>query len=115
MLFESLSVQETWVQSLGREDPLEKKVATHSSILAWRIPWTEEPGEQSLGSQSWTRLSNLHTMLFDIILSYIFLAMSPQVRKTKANERDYIKLKTFCTVKETKVKNESFSVVSDSL
>ena len=32
-----------WVQSLGREDPLEKEVATHSSILAWRIPWTEEP------------------------------------------------------------------------
>ena len=36
---------ETQVQSLGREDPLEKGVATHSSILAWRIPWTEEPGE----------------------------------------------------------------------
>ena len=35
---------ETWVQSLGREDPLEKEMATHSSILAWRIPWTEEPG-----------------------------------------------------------------------
>ena len=34
----------TWVQSLGRENPLEKAVATHSSILAWRIPWTEEPG-----------------------------------------------------------------------
>ena len=79
-------------------------MAIHSSILAWRIPWTEEPGEQSMGSQSWTRLSNLHTMLFDIILSYIFLDMSPQVRKTKANEQDYIKLKTFCTVKETKVK-----------
>ena len=38
-------IQETWVQSLGREDPLEKGLATHSSILAWRIPWTEEPGE----------------------------------------------------------------------
>ena len=38
------AVQETWVQSLGREDPLEKGLATHSSILAWRIPWTEEPG-----------------------------------------------------------------------
>ena len=38
------AMQETRVQSLGREDPLEKKVATHSSILAWRIPWTEEPG-----------------------------------------------------------------------
>ena len=44
--------QETWVQSLGWEDPLEKEMATHSSILAWRIPWTEEPGRlQSMGSQ----------------------------------------------------------------
>ena len=43
---------ETWVQSLGREDPLEKEMATHSSILAWRISWTEEPGRlQSTGSQ----------------------------------------------------------------
>ena len=47
-----LAVQETWVQSLGREDPLEKEMVTHSSILAWRIPWTEEPGwPQSMGSQ----------------------------------------------------------------
>jgi len=37
-------MQETWVQSLGWEDPLEKEMATHSSILAWRTPWTEEPG-----------------------------------------------------------------------
>ena len=45
-------MRETWVQSLGREDPLEKQIATHSSILAWRIPWTEEPGGlQSMGSQ----------------------------------------------------------------
>ena len=44
--------QETHVQSLGQEDPLEKKMATHSSILAWRIPWTEEPGGlQSMGLQ----------------------------------------------------------------
>ena len=51
-------MQETRVQSLGREDPLEKEMATHSSILAWRIPWTEKPGGlQSTGSQkSWTRL-----------------------------------------------------------
>ena len=43
---------ETWVRSLGRADPLEKEMATHSSILAWRIPWTEEPGRlQSVGSQ----------------------------------------------------------------
>ena len=46
------AMQETWVQSLGQEDPLEKEMATHSSILAWRIPWTEEPGGlQSAGSQ----------------------------------------------------------------
>ena len=44
--------QETWVQSLGQENPLEKKMATHSRIPAWEIPWTEEPGRlQSLGSQ----------------------------------------------------------------
>ena len=43
---------ETWVRSLGREDPLEKEMAPHSSILAWKIPWTEEPGTlQSVGSQ----------------------------------------------------------------
>ena len=46
------SMWETWVRSQGREDPLEKEMVTHSSILAWRIPWTEEPGElQSMGSQ----------------------------------------------------------------
>ena len=50
-----LAVQETRVQSPGREEPLEKGMTTHSSILAWRIPWTEEPGGlQSTGSQSWT-------------------------------------------------------------
>ena len=47
-----LAMQETGVQSLRREDPLEKGMATHSSILAWRIPWTEEPGRlQFMGSQ----------------------------------------------------------------
>ena len=46
------AMQETWVRSLGQEDPLEKEMATHSSILAWRIPWTEEPGGlQATGSQ----------------------------------------------------------------
>ena len=53
------AVQETWVRSLGWEDPLEKEMPTHSSILAWRIPWTEEPGGlQSMESQSWTQLSD---------------------------------------------------------
>ena len=46
------TMQETRVRSLGWEDPLEKEMATHSSILAWRIPWTEDPGRlQSMGSQ----------------------------------------------------------------
>ena len=45
-------MQETWVRFLGPEDPLEKEMAIHSSILAWKIPWTEEPGGlQSMGSQ----------------------------------------------------------------
>ena len=49
----SLSVQEMQVQSLGQEDPLEKEMATHSSILAWEITWTEEPGSlQSIGLQT---------------------------------------------------------------
>ena len=47
-----LAMQETWVSSLGQEDPLEKGMPTHSSVLAWRIPQTEEPGGlQSMGSQ----------------------------------------------------------------
>ena len=52
--------QETQVRSLGGEDPLENEMATHSRILAWEIPWTEQSGGlQSMGSQkSWTRLSN---------------------------------------------------------
>ena len=53
------AMQETQVQFLGWENPLEKEMATHSSILAWRIPWTEEPGGLLfMGLQSWTRLSS---------------------------------------------------------
>ena len=52
-------MQETEVRSLGREDPLEEGMATHSSILAWRIPWTEEPGGlQSMGLQSQSQLGD---------------------------------------------------------
>ena len=53
------AMQETLVQFLSREDPLEEEMVTHSSILAWKIPWTEEPGGlQSIASQkSWARLS----------------------------------------------------------
>ena len=56
--------QETWVQSLGQEDPLEKEMATHSSILAWRIPWTEEPGGlQSTGLKELDMTKRLHFSL----------------------------------------------------
>ena len=52
---------ETWVRSLGREDPLEKEMATHSSILAWRIPWTEELGGlQSMGRKESDTTERLH-------------------------------------------------------
>ena len=55
-------MQETWVRSLGQEDPLEKERATHSSILACRIPWTEELGRlQSMGSQESDTTERLHT------------------------------------------------------
>ena len=58
-----LPMQETQAQSLGQEDPLEKEMATHASILTWKIPWTKEPGGlQSMGSQkSWTQLSSYTT------------------------------------------------------
>ena len=53
------AVQETRVQFLGQEDPLEKEMVTHSSVLAWRIPWTEQPGGlQSIGSQKSDTTSN---------------------------------------------------------
>ena len=60
--------QETWVPTLGWEDPLDEGMATHSSILAWRIPWTEKPdGLQCMGLQSGTRLKQLsrHACAYD--------------------------------------------------
>ena len=59
------ALRETWVWSLNWEDPLEKEMTTHSSILAWEIPWTEEPGGiHSMGSQSQTRLNQTHSSAF---------------------------------------------------
>ena len=54
------AIQEIQIQFLGQEDPLEKEMVTHSSILVWRIPWTEEPGRLRV-PKSWTRLSQTHT------------------------------------------------------
>ena len=73
-------MQETQVQFLGQEDPVEKGIATHFSILAWRIPWTEEPGGlQSRGSQrvryNWVTLSHTHThwrVLYNFPVHYVW-------------------------------------------
>ena len=63
------AMKETWVRSLGGEDPLEKEISTYSSILAWRILWTEEPGRlQSIGLQSQTWLYDFHFSLFSLKL-----------------------------------------------
>ena len=83
------AVQETQVPSLGQEDPLEKGMATHSSILAWRIPWTEEPGGlQSMGSQrvvhDWSdlvpassdRFSSSFPICIPFILFYSLITMA---------------------------------------
>ena len=70
-------MRETWVQSLGREDPLEKEMATHSSTFAWKIPWMEEPDRlSSMGSQSWTLLSDftsLHVTSKTWIYSFMYI------------------------------------------
>ena len=66
---------ETWVRSLGWEDPLEKEMATHSSTLAWKIPWTEEPGRlQPTGSQRVGHAERLHftfTYQYITVLSFV--------------------------------------------
>ena len=67
------AVQETWVQSLGWEDPLEKEMATHSSILAWRIPWAEEPG----GLQSVTCELQPHTFNTQLLERFSVVCFSP--------------------------------------
>ena len=75
---------ETWVQSLGHEDPLEKGMATHSSILAWRIPWTEEPG----GLQAWDcnefdmTEQQIYTVSFQDILANLYSAKHHMLRSS---------------------------------
>ena len=80
-----LPIQETWGQALGWEDPLEKEIATHSSILVWEIPWIEEPGGlQSVGSQ---RVGHdLASILEDLtlsLISYVTLTNSKGIVRIK--------------------------------
>ena len=72
------AVLETWVQSLGLKDTLQKEMATYSSTFAWKIPWMEEPGRlHSMGLQSWTQLSNftasLILTLYQLLLLKLFI------------------------------------------
>ena len=70
------AIQEIQVQSLGGKYTLEKGMATHSSILTWRIPWTEEPGWlQSMGLQSWTQLKQLSNHTYIHIYIYMYVCM----------------------------------------
>ena len=78
------AMQETWVQFLGWEDTLEKEMATHSSILAWRIPWTEEPGRlQSMGSQELDTTYQLNTSTISYIAGRFFTASENENIKSK--------------------------------
>ena len=71
------AMRETWVRSLGQEDPLEKEMATHSSILAWRVPWTEEPGWlPTVGSQRVEHNWVTNTLTFILIWTWIYILAS---------------------------------------
>ena len=77
-------IQETRVLSLGQEDPLEKGIATHSSILAWRISWTEEPGsQQCMGSKSQTKLSDWVHVYHEDVRKRKWWKIISQCRKTQ--------------------------------
>ena len=68
----------TWVRSLGQEDPLEKEMATHSSIFAWRIPWTEEPGGlQCMGLQRVRQDLAMNTFTFTLEGDGVFVRLWP--------------------------------------
>ena len=77
------AVQETWVPSLGQEDPLQKEMATHFSILAWRTPWTEEPGGlQSMELQRVVECKATEFSVFSLSFSHFHLQPSSFIRKT---------------------------------
>ena len=75
-------MQETWVQSCVGKIPLKEEMATHSSSLAWRIPWTEEPGRlQSMGLKSRTRLKQLNNNFRNTLLCFFLIMKFPMVGK----------------------------------
>ena len=97
----------TWVQSLGQEDPLEERMAAHPSILAWRIPWTEEPGGlQSMGSQRAGHDLAIDTSTTDFITTDLFLQYKTIIltkrcsKGIRSKNWDIFTALTFFSVKE---------------
>ena len=88
------AVQETWVRSLGQRDPLEKEMATHSSTLVWKIPWTEEPGRlQFMGSQ---RVSHDWATSLPFHLSYVWCSFYSSLRSQRLHLLSFLSsLKNF--------------------
>ena len=85
------AVQETCVRSLGWEDPLEKEMTTHSSILAWKIPWTEEPSRlQSMGSQRVGHDSVTNTFIISYIIKCIHTNMNDKFQKIQIKTRSLL-------------------------
>ena len=87
-------MQETWVQSLVQEDPLEKEIETHSSILAWRIPWTEEPHKE-LDMTEWlthTPCNSSHCAIISLSFLYLFVVY------THRGEKKYLRMSQLLTI-----------------
>ena len=101
---------ETWVRSLGQEDPLEKEMATHSSIVAWRIPWTEEPGRlQSMGSQ---RVRHDWVTSPSFFLSRFIIAFLPRNRHLLIS---WLQSPSAVILELKKIKSVTVSIVSPSI
>ena len=80
------TMRETWVRSLGQEDPLEKEMAIHSSTIAWKIPWTEELGR--LQSMGWSRVG--HNLVTSFSLSFSFHQLLLETRRPLASTWEYL-------------------------
>ena len=85
------AMQETWVQSLGQKDPLEKGMAMQASILAWRIPWIEEPGGlQSMGCKELDTTERISVTLKGVIYQWIIKKKSPLDIKSQWTNKPFL-------------------------
>ena len=103
------AVQETCVQALDREDPLEKGMVTHSSILIWRIPWTEEPGRlQSMRSQkvrhNWTTNTHTHTCFEGGALNNTDVGLKKATVQEERQKISSISCNLYCDTERNEIK-----------